>query len=110
MRELGRRLNTLEARQAQVQGHAHFIPILFQPWDLDLAARDAWLAEQLACDCRPECPGKRVGALVPEKAPSAKAWAERCQQWQAKRPEEDKVEADAWYARYGHNNTGEAHR
>jgi hypothetical protein len=98
MRDLDRRLHTLEVRQHQGQAGAHFIAILQFPWDLHAEDEERWLAEQLACDCRPNCPGKRVGALLPEKAPSAEAWAERCRQWP--RTRDPAAEAAAWYARY----------
>jgi hypothetical protein len=84
MRDLERRLNTLEAQQRQ--GHAvdHFIPILQYPWDLHAEDQDHWLAEQLACDCQPDCPGKRVGALLPEKC-TPEEWTAKAQQYYRER-------------------------
>jgi hypothetical protein len=85
MRDLERRLNNLEVRQRHGQAGAHVIPILPYPWHLDAEDQEAWLAEQLACNCQPDCPGKRVGALVPEKAPSAEAWTARAHAYDTQR-------------------------
>jgi hypothetical protein len=78
-------LKRLEALQRSRAGVRHRIPVLFYPWDLPDEARDAWLAEQLACTCRPNCPGKGYGALVPQKAPSVEAWAQRARDYYQRR-------------------------
>jgi hypothetical protein len=85
MRELARRISHIEATQRHKRAEGHWIPVLFSPWDLPDERRDDWLAAQLACDCSPECPGKRAGALLPEKASSPEAWAERYQQYARER-------------------------
>jgi hypothetical protein len=51
----------------------HFINVLIYPRQMAEASLEDWFAEQLRCHCRPNCPGKRVGAVLPEKAPSAEA-------------------------------------
>ena len=83
MRRLCNRLRVIEALVRHQQTNPHFISVLQYPWDLDHDAREAWIAEQLTCDCSPTCPGKRVGAILPEKALSVEAWAERAQAYYA---------------------------
>jgi hypothetical protein len=85
MARLDDRLRRLEhAHQGRI-GAQHWIPVLFYPWDLPDEAKAAWLAEQLACTCRPGCSGKGYGALMPAKAPSPEAWAERARQYSERR-------------------------
>jgi hypothetical protein len=74
---LKKRIERLEAQQRSRDVVEHHIPILFYPWELcgDPEAREAWLDDQLVCQCK-ACEGvKTVGLLVPGKAPSAEAWA-----------------------------------
>jgi hypothetical protein len=84
MREIERRLHNLEVRQHHGQADAHVISVLQYPWGLHAEDQEPWLAEQLACDCRPDCPGKHVGALVPAKC-TAEAWTARAQAFYAQR-------------------------
>jgi hypothetical protein len=84
MKALERRINELEARQCRGQAGNHFIPILQYPWDVDPAASDTWLAQQIACDCRSDCPGKRVGVLVPAKCTPGE-WTAKAQAYSQKR-------------------------
>jgi hypothetical protein len=68
---------------------SHFLSIVRTPWDLDPADEDAWL-QTLVCACgQVGCPELRIGALVPEKAPSPEAWGERVQQYYAQRSAQD---------------------
>jgi hypothetical protein len=76
MKALERRLNNLEAQQRQEKVVNHFISVLRYPWRLNDEEREAWLMEQLRCDCRGDCAGKSVGILVPEKC-SEEEWNER---------------------------------
>jgi hypothetical protein len=76
MKELARRLNALEAQQHQGHVVSHFISVLRYPWRLNDEGREAWLVEQLRCDCCVECAGKSVGFLVPETC-TEEEWDER---------------------------------
>jgi hypothetical protein len=75
------RLQALERRQRQLHPPelAHFISVVYQPWEEP--DRDRWLAG-LTCPCGAVgCPELRIGVLLPEKAPSAEVWQERCQEY-----------------------------
>jgi hypothetical protein len=85
MKDLKKRISRIEAYRRDRVSEGHWIPVLFYPWELPDDAQEVWLAEQRACACTPGCPGKRYGALLPEKAPSVEAWAERAQQYYAQR-------------------------
>jgi hypothetical protein len=76
VRRLIHRLTSLETRAQSRQADAHFIHMLKYPCHLACDALEAWIAEQLACGCYPDCPGKRVGLLLPEKCKTAEDWAE----------------------------------
>jgi hypothetical protein len=84
-RTLDARLKRLEGLQRGRASARHWIPILRYPWDLPDEAQADWLAEQLACACRPGCPGKRYGALVPAKAPTVEQWAQRARDYYQRR-------------------------
>jgi hypothetical protein len=72
------RLRRLEARR--VRPVSHFVSIAYYPWHRG-EPDDAWL-RGLVCPCgRWGCPEFRIGAILPEKAPSADAWAERARQY-----------------------------
>jgi hypothetical protein len=51
----------------------HVISVLIYPRHMAEVALEDWFAEQLRCHCHPDCPGKRVGAVLPEKAPLVEA-------------------------------------
>jgi hypothetical protein len=85
MRALKERISHLENTQRLSQAEAHWIPVLFYPWELPDDRREMWLAEQIRCDCSPACSGKRVRAVLPQKAPLAEPWAARAQAYYAKR-------------------------
>lgn len=85
MKDLEKRISRIESYQRDHNSEGHWIPALFYPWDLPNDVQDVWLTERLACACTPGCPGKRYGALLPEKAPSVEAWAERVQHYCAQR-------------------------
>jgi hypothetical protein len=71
MRAYETRLRRLEARQPEPL--SHFIPLVFYPWHLGEPDETEWL-RALVCPCgQRECPELRIGALLPEKAPSAEA-------------------------------------
>ena len=63
----------------------YFINVLIYPHYMAEAALENYLAERLRCTCHPDCPGKRVGAILPKKAPSAEAWPARAQAYYVKR-------------------------
>lgn len=85
MKDLEKRISRIEAYRQDRAREGHWIPILFSPWDLPDDAQELWLAEQLACVCRPGCPGKRCGALLPQKAPSVEAWTQRAREYYQRR-------------------------
>jgi hypothetical protein len=84
-RTIEARLKRLEVLHHDRIRANHWVPILRYPWDLPAEARADWLAEQLACTCRPGWPGKGYGALVPGKAPSTEQWAERARDYYQRR-------------------------
>jgi hypothetical protein len=84
MRELKGRIQHLEGLHRLRATTEHWIPVLLTPWFVDKDERDAWMAEALACDCQPECPGKRVGAVLPAKV-SPEEWTARVQQYYVQR-------------------------
>jgi hypothetical protein len=77
------RLRRLEARRRQPV--SHFLSVAYYPWHWGEPNDDWWRALVCPCDQR-GCPELRVGASVPEKAPSPEAWAERARQYQEERP------------------------
>jgi len=85
MKDPEKRISRIEAYRHTRDREGHWTPVLFYPWDLPHDAQDTWLTERLACACTPGCPGKHYGALLPEKAPSVEAWAERAQAYDAQR-------------------------
>ena len=81
------RVKRLEQRQRQQHPPelAHFISMAFQPWEEP--DRERWLAG-LTCPCGAVgCPELRIGVLLPEKAPSAEAWYQRCQAYARRKAE-----------------------
>jgi hypothetical protein len=58
------------------------------PWFVDEGERIAWMAKALACDSEPNCPGKRVGAVIPAKL-SPEEWTMRAQQYYTQRRNSD---------------------
>jgi hypothetical protein len=92
------RLRRLEAawRKRPVQGH--LVSVLRYPWDLPDGDIDAWLASVPCARGRLGCPERRIGALFPETAPSAEAWAARYQAWA--RNGDRTTAAEAWLRRH----------
>jgi hypothetical protein len=88
MRNLERRIQHLEEQHSRGTMREHFIPVLLTPWLVEEDERDPWMAEVLACDCQPNCPGKRVGAVLPAKL-SPEQWTARAQQYYAQRRHAD---------------------
>jgi hypothetical protein len=84
MRAIERRIQHLEEQHRLSATTGHFIPVLMTPWFFDEDERVAWMAEALACHCQPDCPGKRVGAVLPAKL-SPEEWTARAQQYYAQR-------------------------
>jgi hypothetical protein len=84
MKDMERRIAHLETQQRLRDQMEHFIPVLMTPWFFDEDERDAWMAEALACSCQPDCPGKRVGAVLPAKL-RTEEWTMRAQQYYAQR-------------------------
>jgi len=71
-----KRLETHE-RRSHLPELAHFMSIASQPWDAP--DREQWLAG-LTCPCGVvNCHDLTIGAILPEKAPSADAWQARFQ-------------------------------
>jgi hypothetical protein len=82
------RVTQLERRQRQRHPpeRQHVISVVRQPWDEP--DRERWLAG-LTCPCGAVgCPELSIGCIAPAKAPSAEAWAARCQQAYARRKAE----------------------
>ena len=76
MNRLHHRLKTMETHAQRLLTDSHFISVPIYPCHIAEAALEDWLAEQLRCHCRPDCPGKRVGAVLPGKC-SPEAWTNR---------------------------------
>ena len=77
------RIARLEARQRRQHRpeRVHFISIVRYPWRGAEPEAD-WL-RSLVCPCgQRACPQLRIGALLPEKAPSAEAWAAEVRRYQ----------------------------
>jgi hypothetical protein len=95
MRDMAKRITTLEAQQRQGQVVNHFISVLRTPWGLSSEDTGAWIEAQLAYDCSPECPGKAVGLVMSEMAPDGQAWEDwvaresRTHRSRSKRPSMD---------------------
>jgi hypothetical protein len=73
------RVRRLEACQRRLHPpeRAHYRSVVNQPWEV--RDREPWLAE-LTCPCGVVgCDQMTIGVIVPEKAPSADAWAARFQ-------------------------------
>jgi hypothetical protein len=66
---------------------SHFVMSVRVPWNLpDGMDQDTWLREAVQSSCGQRgCPELRIGLVLPEKAPSAQAWAERAQAYCAQR-------------------------
>jgi hypothetical protein len=84
MRDLKRRMQRLEDQQCLSAATEHCIPVVMTPWFIDEDERTAWMAEARACDCQPDCPGKRVGAVLPAKL-SPEEWTVRAEAYYAQR-------------------------
>ena len=78
---LHHRLTVMETHAQRLLPDPHFSSVLIYPHHMAEAALENWLTERLRCTCHPDCPGKRVGAVLPEKAPSVEAWAARDQHY-----------------------------
>jgi hypothetical protein len=80
------RVVRLEEHQRKRNGRLHPLAVVQYPWDLPEGDRDRWLGEELPCTCgQVGCPLLIIGALLPVKAPSAEAWAERAQPYYVQR-------------------------
>jgi hypothetical protein len=75
---LHHRLKIMETQAQRLLPAPHFISVLIYPRHMAEAALEDWLAEQLRCHCRPDCPGKFVGVVLPEKC-SPEEWTEMAQ-------------------------------
>ena len=76
----------LEEYRRKRRPPGHCLRVVSTPGHLDGGAIDHWLREELACACgQVGCPELRIGALLPEKAPSVEAWAEHAQAYSAQR-------------------------
>jgi hypothetical protein len=88
MKDMERRIAHLEGQHRLRAATEHFIPVLMTPWFFDENERDTWMAEALACHCQPDCPGKRIGAVLPAKL-SPDDWTLRAQQYYAQQSTSD---------------------
>ena len=80
------RVARLEEYRCKRRPPSHFMSVVCTPWHMNGGAIDHWLREEVACPCGTVgCPDLRIGALLPEKAPSVEAWAERAQQYAHRR-------------------------
>jgi hypothetical protein len=82
------RLARLESRQRRAHPDTltHFLSVVRVPWGEPDEAQ--WL-RALPCACGVVgCPHLRIGALLPDKAPSADAWAEKVRAYMARRQQE----------------------
>jgi hypothetical protein len=85
MNALERRISKLEESTRVSAATQHVISALRYPYGLHEEALQGWLRERCGCDCTPDCPGKRVGLLLPEKERSPEIWAEHAQRWSRER-------------------------
>jgi hypothetical protein len=73
------RITRIEAYRRRRTPPSHFLMSVRVPWDLLVGMDQAtWLVEEVTCPCgQRDCPEFRIGLVLPEKAPSAEAWADR---------------------------------
>ena len=73
------RLRRLEGFRHQQLPSSHFLMIVRVPWHLAAGMDQAtWLRDEVECNCGVRgCPTLRIGLVLPAKAPTAAAWAER---------------------------------
>jgi hypothetical protein len=83
----GPRITRIEAYHRRRRPPSHVLMSVKVPWDLPAGMdQETWLAEEVTCPCgQRECPERRIGLIIPAKAPSAEAWAERAQTYYAHR-------------------------
>jgi hypothetical protein len=81
------RVIRLEEYQRRHTPPSHFVTSVQVPWDLPADMhQETWLQAEVMCRCGQKgCPDMRIGLVLPEKAPSPEAWAERAQAYYAKR-------------------------
>jgi hypothetical protein len=75
------RVTRIEEYRRRRMPPSHFLMSVQVPWDLPAGMdQETWLAEEVICPCGERgCPEFRIGLVVPAKAPSVEAWAERAQ-------------------------------
>jgi hypothetical protein len=79
------RMVRLEAYRRTRLPPSHFLSVVTYPWHLTYSDQERWLRE-LTCACGVVgCPLMQIGALLPQKAPSIKDWAEPAQTSYAQR-------------------------
>jgi hypothetical protein len=88
MKDMERRIQHLEEQHRRSALTEHLIPVLITPWFVDEDACNTWMAAALACHCQPNCPGRRVGGVLPAKL-SPEEWTMRAQQYYAQRRNSD---------------------
>ena len=76
MNRLRHRPKIMKIHAQRLLTDSHFISMLKYSRQTAAAALENWLAEQVRCLCRPNCPGKHVGAVLPENC-SPEAWTNR---------------------------------
>jgi hypothetical protein len=81
------RMTRLEEYRRRRMPPSHFVVSVRVPWDLPRGIdQETWLQEEVLCTCGQKgCHEMRIGLVLPEKAPSSEAWAERAQAYYAKR-------------------------
>jgi hypothetical protein len=84
------RITRIEAYRRRVPP-SHFLASVRVPWDLpEGMGQETWLAEEVTCPCgQRACLEFRIGLVIPEKAPTAEAWAEWVQSYYAQRRIDD---------------------
>lgn len=94
------RITRIEAYRRRRLPPRHFLMSVRVPWDLPEGMGQAtWLAAEVRCPCGERgCPELRIGLVVPAKAPSVEAWAERAAAYYQRRLRYD-VEVSAGQTR-----------
>jgi hypothetical protein len=81
------RVTRLEAYRRRRLPPSHFVSSVYVPWDLPSGMdQETWLRTDVSCACGQRgCPKLRIGVVLPEKASSAEAWAQRARDYYMQR-------------------------
>jgi hypothetical protein len=85
------RVTRLEGYRRRRMPPSHFVSSVYVPWELPEGMdQETWLQEEVTCACgERRCPEMCVGLVLPEKAPSPEAWAQRARDYYAQRSASD---------------------